>query len=97
METRQKKNGLPIVQTTVPGINDESPSTPLSSTEHSRKQQKAIYSNKSLHMELKKKDSLRKKLKTVENAMRRREDPEEAERYRKKERRNVGSAWKERK
>ena len=35
-------------------------------------------------MELKKKDSLRKKLKAVENAMSRREDPEEAERYRKK-------------
>ena len=37
-------------------------------------------------MELKKKDSLKKKLKAVENAMRRREDPE---RYRKKERRNI--------
>ena len=37
-------------------------------------------------MELKKKDSLRKKLKTVENAMRGREDPKESERYRKKER-----------
>ena len=35
-------------------------------------------------MELKKKDSLRKKLNAVENAVRRREDPEEAERYRKK-------------
>ena len=83
MKTRQKKNGLPIVQTTVQGISDESASTPLSSTEHSQKWRKAIYSNKSLHTELKKKDSLRKKLKAVENAMRRREDPE---RCRKKER-----------
>ena len=48
-------------------------------------------------MELKKKDSLKKKLKAVENAIRRREDPEEAERYRKKERRNISSTWKERK
>ena len=86
MKARQKKNGLPIVQTTVGGISDESPSTPLSSIEHSTKWSKAIYSNKSLHMELKKKDSLRKKLKAVENTMRRREDPEEVERYRKKER-----------
>ena len=37
-------------------------------------------------MELKKKGSLRKKLKTIENAMRRREDPEEAERHRKNDR-----------
>ena len=37
MKTRQKKNGLPIVQTTVQGISDESASTPLSSTEHSQK------------------------------------------------------------
>ena len=37
-------------------------------------------------MELKKKDSLRKRLKAVENAMRGKEDPEEAERCRKKER-----------
>ena len=66
--------------------SDESPSTPVSITEHSWKWRKARCSNKSLHMELEKKDSLRKKLKAVENAMRRREDPEEAERYRKKER-----------
>ena len=85
MKTRLRKNGLPIVPTTVRGISDESPSIPLSSTEHSQKRRKVIYSNKSLHMELKKKDSLRKKLKAVENDMRRREDPEEAERYRKKE------------
>ena len=83
MKTRQKKNGLPIVQTT---IGDKSLSTPLSSTDRSQKGRKAIYSNKSLHMELKIQDSLRKKLKAAENAMRRREDPEEAERYRKKER-----------
>ena len=94
MKTRLRKNGLPIVPTTVRGISDESPSIPLSSTEHSQKQRKVIYSNKSLHMELKKKDSLRKKLKAVENAMRRREDPEEAERY---ICRNICSAWKERK
>ena len=37
-------------------------------------------------MELKKKDSLRKKLKAVENTMRRRQDPEDAERNRNKER-----------
>ena len=48
-------------------------------------------------MKLKKNNSLRKKLKAVENAMRRREEPEEAERYRKKKRGNVSSAWKERK
>ena len=48
MKTSQKKNGLPTVQTTVRGISDESPSTPLSSTECSQKRQKAIYSNKSL-------------------------------------------------
>ena len=48
MKTRQKKNGLPIVQTTVWGMSDESPSTPLSSTECSQKQRKAIYSNKGL-------------------------------------------------
>ena len=48
-------------------------------------------------MKLKKNDSLRKKLKAVANAMRRREEPEEAERYRKKKRGNVSSAWKERK
>ena len=47
-------------------------------------------------MKLKKNNSLRKKLKAVENAMRR-EEPEEAERYRKKKRGNVSSAWKERK
>ena len=29
MKTRQKKNGLPIVQTKVWGISDESASTPL--------------------------------------------------------------------
>ena len=46
-------------------------------------------------MELKKKDSLRKKLKAVENTMRRRQDPEDAERNRNKEREK--SAWKERK
>ena len=43
-------------------------------------------------MELKKKDTLRKKLKAVENGMRRREDPEEAERYRKKERNKAKEA-----
>ena len=48
-------------------------------------------------MKLKKNDSLRKKLKAVANAMRRREEPEEAERYRKKKRGNISSAWKERK
>ena len=37
-------------------------------------------------MELKKKDSLRKKLKAEENTMRRRQDPEDAERNRNKER-----------
>ena len=74
MKARQKTNGLPLVQTTVRCISDESPSMPLSSTERSRKRQNAIYSNNSLHMELKKKDSLRKKL-----------DAEEAETYRKKE------------
>ena len=42
MKTRQRKNGLPIVRTTVQGTSDESPSIPLSSTEHSRKQGKAI-------------------------------------------------------
>ena len=42
MKTRQKNNGLPIVQTTVQGISDESPSTPLSSRERSRKRRKAI-------------------------------------------------------
>ena len=42
MKTRQKNNGLPIVQTTVQGISDESPSTPLSSRESSRKRRKAI-------------------------------------------------------
>ena len=49
MKTRQK-NGFPIVQTTVQSISDESPSTPLSSTERSRKRQNAIYNNMSLHM-----------------------------------------------
>ena len=53
MKTRQKKNGWPTVQTTVRGISDESPSTLLSSTERSWKRWKAIYSNKSLLMELK--------------------------------------------
>ena len=38
MKTRQKKNGLSIVQTTVRGMSDESPSTPLSTTERSQKQ-----------------------------------------------------------
>ena len=66
MKTTQKKNGLPIMQTTVRGISDKSPSTSLSSTERSRKRRKTIYSNKSLFMGLKKKDSLRKKLKAVE-------------------------------
>ena len=61
MKTRQK-NGFPIVQTTVQGISDENPSTPLSSTERSRKRQNVIYNNTSLHMERKKKGSLRKKL-----------------------------------
>ena len=86
MKTRQKKNDLAIVQTTVWGISDGSPSTPLTNTKRSQKQRKDIYSNKSLHMELKKKISLRMKLKVVENALRRTEDPDEPERYRKKER-----------
>ena len=59
MKTRQKKNGLPIAQTTVRGISDEIPSKPLGSTEHSRKQGMAIHSHTSLHMELTKKASLR--------------------------------------
>ena len=36
MKTRQKKNGLLIVQTTVQGIIDENQSTPLNSTEQYR-------------------------------------------------------------
>ena len=58
---------------------------------------KRLYIVLSLHMELNKKDSLTKKLKAVENAMKRREDPKEAQRYWKKERRNINSAWPERK
>ena len=67
MKTREKKNGLPIVQAPVRGNSDESLTTPLSSTECSRKRRKDIYiySNKCLHMELKKKYSLKKKLKAV--------------------------------
>ena len=59
MKTRQKKNGLPIAQTTVRVISDEIPSKPLGSTEHSRKRGMAIHSHTSLHMELTKKASLR--------------------------------------
>ena len=43
MKTREKKNGLPIVQAPVRGISDESLTTPLSSTECSRKRRKDIY------------------------------------------------------
>ena len=50
MQTRQ--NSLPIMQTTVRDISNETSSTPLSSTEQSQKQRKVVYSSKSLHMEL---------------------------------------------
>ena len=48
MKTRQNKNGLPIVWTTVQSISDESPSISLNSKERSQKRWKAIYSNKTV-------------------------------------------------
>ena len=46
----------------------------------------SIYSNKALHLDMKEKERERKKLKAVEMAKIREEVPEEAEKYREKER-----------
>ena len=60
-------------------------STSLTTTECAL-EASSIYSNKALHLDMKEKERERKKLKAVKMAKIREEVPEEAEKYREKER-----------